>query len=246
MITAKQFELLKKGNAAVNAEKCKVRVPAAFKSATTEQRKQIFELSGLKSPNSFYPIEKSGSASPKVVLSLAQVLGISPYFLSGESDSEKPCDDAVLNEFFKLCTGGKAKAPKAKKTAPKSKKATATKAKPPVAKKVADKPVAKKSTPATTKQTTTPAKAVKPITAKAVADKKKITPPVKPQKANPAPAKPIVEKTTAPIKPIAKAEKAVKLDDNSLVKLLEALAIRAKFGGEAEVTYNKVVELLKK
>jgi len=230
MITAKQFELLKKGNAAVNADKCKARVPAAFKSATTEQRKQIFELSGLKSPNSFYPIEKSGSASPKVVLSLAQVLGISPYFLTGESDSEKPCNDAILSQFFKKCTADKAKA---KKTAPKAKKAATVKAKPPVAKKIADKPVVKNSTPSTTKQATSPAKTV--------AAKKKVAPPVKT-----APAKPITEKTTAPAKPIAKAEKTVKLDDNSLVKLLEALAIRAKFGGEAEVTYNKVVELLKK
>ena len=221
MITAKQFGLLRKGNAAVNAEKCKVRIPSAFKSASTKQRKQIFELSGLKSPNSFYSIEKTGSASPKVVLSLAQVLGISPYFLTGESDSEKPCNDEVLSEFFKKGVGGKEKSPRAKKT---------------VAKKVSDKPVAKKPTPAAKKQATSPSKVIKPIAAKAVADKKKVAPPIKPQ----------IEKTNAPAKPTVKAEKSVKIDDGSLVKLLEALAIRAKFGGEAEVTYNKVVELLVK
>jgi len=239
MITAKQFELLKKGNVAVNAEKCKARVPAAFKSATTEQRKQIFVLSGLKSHNSFYPIEKTGAASPKVVLSLAQVLGISPYFLTGESDSEKPCNDAVLNEFFKKCIAGKEKA---KKTAAKAKKAATTKAKPPVAIKVADKPVAKKSTPAK-KQAATPAKTVAAKKKQAAAPAKTVA--AKKKQAT-TPIKPIIEKTVTPAKLIVKAEKAVKLDDNSLVKLLEALAVRAKFGGEAEATYNKVVELLVK
>ena len=76
---------------------------------------------------------------------------------------------------------------------------------------------------------------------KPVAVKKKVADtPVKPPKAKPAPAKPQPEKF------INNDRKSVKLDDNSLIKLLKAMAIRAKFGGEAEVTYNKVVELLKK
>jgi hypothetical protein len=189
MITVKQFETLKKENASVNAAKTKARVPETFKSATTAQRKEIFQLSGFKSPNNFYATEKSGSASPKAVLSLAQVLNVNPFYLTGESD-DKTCNEGVLIAFFKKCTSGNEKTRRAKPTT--------------------SKPISKKAaTPKTT-----------------VKAENKFVP--------------------THVKDVVKSEKTMKIDDVSLIKLLEALAIRAKYGGEAETTYNKVVELLGK
>jgi hypothetical protein len=56
-------------------------------------------LSGLNN-TSFYSAGKSGSASPKIVLSLAQVLGISPYYFTGEIDEKEPLDDEQVNQFL--------------------------------------------------------------------------------------------------------------------------------------------------
>ena len=223
MITAKQFALLKKGNAAVNAEKCKARVPSAFKSATTEQRKQIFELSGLKSPNSFYPIEKSGSASPKVILSLAQVLSISPFYLSGESE-DKTCNDGVLTEFFKKCTAGNVKTPRAKTP-------TKSKTNKPAANKVTDKPAKVKAIPK--KKQTAPAKTAKVPAVKAIATKEKLT------------TKPV--KTDNNKQPAIETNESAKIDYDKLVVLLEGCKIRADIGNKtAKATYNQIVELLSK
>jgi hypothetical protein len=215
MITPQQIATLKKGNVSKNADKSKVRVPEIFKSASKAQRVEIFKLSGLASPNSFYVIEKTGGVSPKAAISLAQVMGVSPYYLTGEIDSKEPCTDEILGEFFKKCVGGKTKKRKAKTSA-------ASKATKQSAKKAVDKPVKEKATPAKTKAASV--KKEKPPVAKSV--------------------KPVKKATPAPVNP--KAEKVISIDDNSLTKLLEALAIRAKFGGEAEKTYNKVVELLVK
>jgi hypothetical protein len=182
MIAIEQLKALKKSNVSVDTEKSKIRIPEAFKKATTAQKDEIINLSGL-SKFTFYGAAKTGVASPRAVIALAQIMDISPFYLIGESDKKEPCDAVVLLEFFNKCNSDKKK----------------------------------------------PAKTKSPAKGKAV-------------KA----AKPKAEKATIPTKAFPKAEKAVNIDDGSLVKLLEALAIRAKFGGEAKVTYNKIVQLLVK
>ena len=194
MLTPKQFELLKKKNISVDAEKTKARVTATFKTTTKTQRDEILTLSGLSTQNTFYATEKSGVVSAKAVLALAQVLEISPYYLTGESD-DKTFDASMLNKFYKKC--------------PKSKDE---------------------------KQVQKTKKAVPVETAEIL--KTETAPVVVPE----APPKSSKVNETAPTKTAAN----IKIDDSSLIKLLEALAIRAKFGGEAEETYNKVVELLVK
>jgi len=108
MITAEQLRTLKKGNLTVNADKSKARIPDAFKSATKSQKDEIVNATGLAA-NTFYGVAKSGAASPKVVLSLAQILNISPYYLTGEIDEKETCDAAHLAELFKRCSDGKDK-----------------------------------------------------------------------------------------------------------------------------------------
>jgi hypothetical protein len=196
MIAIEQLKALKKGNVSVNAGKSKVRIPEAFKKATTAQKDEIINLSGL-SKFTFYGASKTGAASPRAVIALAQIMDISPFYLTGESDKKEPCDAAVLLEFFNKCNSDKEKPGKTKSPA----KGKAAKA--------------------------VPVKAVKKAA------------PVKS-------AKPKAVKATVPAKAAPKAEKAINIDDGSLIKLLEALAIRAKFGGDAEATYKKVVQLLVK
>ena len=226
MLSPKQFEVLKKGNAAVDADKVKERVTTIFKKATTAQRNEILKLGSFTSPNVFYSSAKKGAVSPRAVLALAQVMSVNPNYLTGESDSEE-FEANMLGEFFKKVTAGKEKP--AKEKAVKSGKAGSP--------AKSDKPK-KEAKTTVSKAKTVGVAEVAPATEKAAApafDKAEVS------VATPEPVKAPVA-----VKPTPKADKPAKIDDASLVKLLEALAIRAKFGGEAETTYNEIVALLVK
>jgi len=159
MITAEQLRELKKGNLTVNAEKSKARIPDAFKSATKVQKDEIVNATGLNA-NAFYAVSKSGAASPKVVLSLAQIMNISPYYLTGEIDEKETCDAAHLAEFFKKCSSGKeakkSDKPAVVKEKPAKEKAVAVKEK-----AVTVKAKAVEAAPAPKKEKTVTAKPVK-------------------------------------------------------------------------------------
>jgi len=215
MITAEQLRELKKGNLTVNADKSKSRIPDAFKSATKAQKDEIVNATGLNA-NAFYAVSKSGAASPKVVLSLAQILNISPYYLIGEIDEKETCDAVHLAELFKKCSGGKVK---------KSDKPAVVKEKP-----AKEKIVAVKEKPAKEKAVAVKEKTAneKPVAVKPKADKPA-----------PAPKKEKAEKA----KPV-KAAKSNKIDDEAYLLLLKAVAVRAKFGGTAKETYDEIVALL--
>jgi len=49
---------------------------------------------------------------------------------------------------------------------------------------------------------------------------------------------------TVKVKSVVKPAKPVKIDDESYLLLLKAVAVRAKFGGDALETYNKIISLL--
>jgi hypothetical protein len=102
MITAKQLETLKSGNISVNAEKTKKRVTEAFKTALRQQREDILAMSEFTKVNNFYVVAKSGKTSPRTVIAIAQVLDISPYYLTGESDSPDPCAGDIEDYFDKF------------------------------------------------------------------------------------------------------------------------------------------------
>lgn len=99
-LTSKQIGLLKKANVSVDSEKTKERIINDFKATSKSQEEEILALSGL-SVSAFYNVGKTGAASPKVVLSLAQVLDVSPFYYTGEIDEKSSCTDKEINRFFK-------------------------------------------------------------------------------------------------------------------------------------------------
>ena len=206
MITAAKFKTLNHGNLSVDAEKSKTRILEEFKATSREQKAEIRKLTGFPQFNNFYNAGRSGVASPKVVISLSQVLNISPRYFTGEIDAKEPCDATELTKLFKENSGGNKKSAKAQTDKPKKKTAET---------KATDKPSVKKAN-----MVVKPTKHVKP--AKTDSKKQEPTP-----------------------KPVDKAVKRI-VDEETLVKLLIALAIRAQFGGEAKINYDKVVELLVK
>jgi hypothetical protein len=129
MLTAKQFESLKKANLSIDAQKSRERIAEGYKSASSEVKKAIHALSGL-TQNTFYNAFQKGSASPRMVLALAQVLGVSPYYYTGEADKKDALSDDILKKFLaekKLISVVK-KAPAAKVKAVKPAKAKTVKA----------------------------------------------------------------------------------------------------------------------
>jgi len=174
MITVEQLRALKKGNASVDEKKSMARIPEAFKSASKSQKNEITELTGLTA-NAFYATAKSGVASPRAVLALAQILDISPYYLTGESDAKDHCDAVLLIEFFNRCS-----APKLPK-------------------------------------------------------------PEKLPKTEELPTPEDLPKIEKPVIPVTRS---VSIDIKSLLLLMKALSVRAKFEDEAKADYNRVVGLL--
>jgi len=255
MSTSVNFNDLKKGNISVNAEKSKERIPQAYKGATKEQKDEIKKLTGF-SPNNFYNVANSGTASPKVVLSLAIILDVSPLYFTGEIDQKKPCDAAVVAEIFANYSSGKPRKTAAAKR--KSVKKAPTKAKAAPVKAAPAKAAPVKAAPAKAAPVkAAPAKAAPVKAAPAKAAPAKAAPvkaaPVKVPAA--APVRPAPAAQSVPIKPPVKmvrapqaAIKAQKstIDDDSLIKLLEALAIRAKYSDDAAITYDAVKMLLVK
>ncbi|MCL2053285.1 MAG: hypothetical protein FWG90_02435 [Oscillospiraceae bacterium] len=95
MLTAEQFRSLKKMNASKDMEKSKKRIEEDYKAASKTQKAEIVALSGLDR-TSFY----KGIASLKVVLSMAQVLGVSPYYYGGVVDEKDDFSEELLSEFL--------------------------------------------------------------------------------------------------------------------------------------------------
>jgi len=207
MLTKNQFNALKKGSITGDIEKTKARIPESFKSASKEQKEEILKLSGYTSANNFYGIAKTGSAPPRAVLSLAQVLNVSPEYLVGIIDEKAECDDKTLTALFK-------------KYSMDAKPNDSKPDKKPVKEKAAKvKAAAKKAEQKTEKVVKQVAKPVKEAAVKAV--------------------KPIQKAVNTPVQ-----RSSVKIDDESLLLLLDALSIRAKFNKEASETYEKIKALL--
>jgi hypothetical protein len=167
------------------------------------------------------------------VVALSSILNISPLYLTGETDEKATCDAADLAKIFTENSGkGKPARVKPVKTKATSDKNTEPKAESKVVPIKKTKKVAEKTAKSVVKGTI-PVKLEKPA---------KI---VKAEITKPAP-KPKTEKPAAPVKSASETKRPMKIDDASLVKLLEALTIRAKYSDEAAKTYESVKALLVK
>ena len=100
MLSAEQMKTLKKVSVSKDNEKSKARLSEDYKSTTKENKAAISELSGFKA-QTFYSVFASGKATAKVVLSVAQVLDVSPFYYTGETDEKAPFTEELLNKFLK-------------------------------------------------------------------------------------------------------------------------------------------------
>jgi hypothetical protein len=99
MITSELIERLKQVNVSQDKDKTAQRVKSAFSSATRKQKAAIEALSGQKR-TSIYRVFKTGSLSAKILLPLAKILNITPFWFTGESDDMEKCSDALILSFL--------------------------------------------------------------------------------------------------------------------------------------------------
>ena len=90
---------LKQTNISVNADKSKIRVEKFWKNAPNSVKKEIVERTNI-SRVSFYRIFKTGSISAKLAVPLAEGLNVNPFYLTGETDENSVCSDALIAEFL--------------------------------------------------------------------------------------------------------------------------------------------------
>ncbi|MDR0293581.1 MAG: hypothetical protein LBH95_05450 [Oscillospiraceae bacterium] len=99
MVTPELIERVKQVNISKDKEKTMERVKNAFSSASRKQKQEIESLSGQKR-TAIYRVFKTGSLNAKVLLPLSEVLNITPFWFTGESDEMDPCTDALILSFL--------------------------------------------------------------------------------------------------------------------------------------------------
>lgn len=99
MVTPELIERLKQVNVSKDREKTAERVKNAFSSASRKQKHEIERLSGQKR-TSIYRVFKTGSLSAKILLPMAEILKITPYWFTGETDEMDKCSDTLILSFL--------------------------------------------------------------------------------------------------------------------------------------------------
>lgn len=129
MLSSEQRKQLKQKDVSRDTEKTKERFAEDFKTATNREKTRIVELSGQKR-NSIYRVFKTGAANARLVLAMAEVLDVTPFYYTGEQDTKDPLQDAFLLLFLKKLGYDKLLAELGEEEAPKSKRKYNRKAKP--------------------------------------------------------------------------------------------------------------------
>jgi transcriptional regulator with XRE-family HTH domain len=99
MLTAEQLQKLKRTNISVNAEATKQRVEEIFRHAKLKQKQAVRELAGI-STQTVSNVYRTGGISAKMALALAQVLDVSPFYLTGEADEPGEFSEAEQRKLL--------------------------------------------------------------------------------------------------------------------------------------------------
>ena len=99
MLSEAMVKLLKQVNVSKDTEKTAARLKEALASASRADKALVAKQTG-QNRNSLYRAEKTGSASARIILAVAEVLNISPYYLDGTSDEKGSCNDAAVKKYL--------------------------------------------------------------------------------------------------------------------------------------------------
>jgi len=99
MLKPEFIRSLKKNNISANPEKTMERIRSVWQPLKRPVREEILSLAAMKKV-SVERAYKTGGASAKVILSIAQVLGIDPHYLTGESDKQGTFSNEIAIKFL--------------------------------------------------------------------------------------------------------------------------------------------------
>jgi hypothetical protein len=99
MVTPELINRLKQVNVSKDKDKTAERVKTAFTSASRKKKHEIEKLSGQKR-TSIYRVFKTGSLSAKILLPMAELLNITPFWFTGETDEQDKCSDTLILSFL--------------------------------------------------------------------------------------------------------------------------------------------------
>ncbi len=99
MFTKEFVSKLKRTNVSVDGEKTRDRVEALWKPASKTVKDKIEELAGI-ARTTIYRCYRTGSISVKLIVPMAQLLNVNPFYLTGEVDENTPCTDEVIEDFL--------------------------------------------------------------------------------------------------------------------------------------------------
>jgi len=99
MLNVEKMKRLKRVSVTKDTQKAKDRIKQDFKSADKETKAKIVELSGL-AHRSFYSVYKTGVATARPVLAMAQLLDVTPYYYTGAADERGSCTEEELARFL--------------------------------------------------------------------------------------------------------------------------------------------------
>lgn len=99
MVTPDLIAQLKQVNVSRDKGKTQERVKSAFSAASRKEKQAIEKLTGQKR-TSIYRVYKTGSISAKILLPIAEILDITPYWFTGETDEREACSDAIILSFI--------------------------------------------------------------------------------------------------------------------------------------------------
>jgi len=95
MLSAEKIQSLKQTNISIDGDKTKERTEALWKAAKSAQKQEIRELADVVAAT-VYRIYNTGSISAKLAIAFAQVLNVSPFYLTGEADEPSEFTEADL------------------------------------------------------------------------------------------------------------------------------------------------------
>lgn len=100
MLSKEQIVQLNTNNVSVNTSHTKSVVTRLWKNATSEQKKQAVALGSYKNTKSFYPTQNMGKIAVRMVVVLAQVFNVDPFYIIGEKTQDNGYSDSALDSFL--------------------------------------------------------------------------------------------------------------------------------------------------
>ncbi|GHU60519.1 hypothetical protein FACS1894171_2080 [Clostridia bacterium] len=99
MLNQEYIKNLKRTNVSADPDKTKERIEALWKPAPKEIKDKIEKLAGVVR-TTIYRCYHTGNVSAKLVVPMAELLGVDPFYISGETDEQGECTDQLIEDFL--------------------------------------------------------------------------------------------------------------------------------------------------